>query len=73
MVQRVRRIGMTGQEACPTSKVNSIAARGEADQCRARALLECKTCGHLMPTAAGQAKVDCNVSLGVQLFLGKLP
>ena len=36
------------------------------------ALYECQTCGHLMPTAAGQAKVDRHVSLGVRLFLGQL-
>lgn len=37
------------------------------------ALHECRTCGHLMPTAAGQAKVDRNVNMGIRLFLGKLP
>jgi len=36
------------------------------------ALHECLTCGHLMPTRAGQAKVDRNVAVGVSLFLGKL-
>ena len=36
------------------------------------ALHECQTCGHLMPTRAGQAKVDRNVEMGVRLFLGKL-
>lgn len=33
------------------------------------ALHECSTCGHLMPTPAGQAKVDCNVEMGIRLFL----
>lgn len=37
------------------------------------ALHECLSCGHLMPTAAGQAKVDRNVALGIRLFLGQLP
>jgi hypothetical protein len=37
------------------------------------ALHECQTCGHLMPTPAGQAKVDRNVSMGIRLFLGQLP
>jgi hypothetical protein len=37
------------------------------------ALYECQSCGHLMPTAAGQAKVDRNVNMGIRLFLGQLP
>lgn len=37
------------------------------------ALHECLTCGHLMPTPAGQAKVDRNVDMGIRLFLGQLP
>ena len=36
------------------------------------ALHECLTCGHLMPTPAGQAKVDRNVEIGIRLFLGQL-
>jgi hypothetical protein len=36
------------------------------------ALYECQSCGHLMPTAAGQAKVDRNVNMGIRLFLGQL-
>ncbi len=36
------------------------------------ALHECQTCGHLMPTLAGQAKVNRNVSMGMRLFLGQL-
>ena len=36
------------------------------------ALHECRTCGHLMPTPAGQAKVDRNVAMGIRLFLGQL-
>ena len=36
------------------------------------ALHECQTCGHLMPTPAGQAKVARNVDLGIRLFLGQL-
>ena len=34
---------------------------------------QCQTCGHLMPTLAGQAKVDRNVAMGIRLFLGQLP
>jgi hypothetical protein len=30
------------------------------------------TCGHLMPTPAGQGKVDRNVEMAVRLFLGQL-
>ncbi len=36
------------------------------------ALHECLRCGHLMPTPAGQAKVDRNVAMGIRLFLGQL-
>jgi hypothetical protein len=36
------------------------------------ALHECLTCGHLMPTPAGQAKVDRNVEMGIRLFLRQL-
>jgi hypothetical protein len=36
------------------------------------ALYQCQTCGHLIPTPAGQAKVDRNVNLGIRLFLGQL-
>jgi len=36
------------------------------------ALHECQSCGHLMPTRAGQAKVDRCVERGIQLFLGLL-
>jgi hypothetical protein len=32
------------------------------------ALYECQCCGHLMPTPAGQAKVDRNVNMGIRLF-----
>ncbi len=37
------------------------------------ALHQCQSCGHLMPTSAGQAKVDRNVGMGIRLFLGQLP
>jgi hypothetical protein len=36
------------------------------------ALHECLRRGHLMPTPAGQAKVDRNVAMGIRLFLGQL-
>jgi hypothetical protein len=36
------------------------------------ALYERQTCGHLMPTPAGQAKVARNVDIGIRLFLGQL-
>ena len=36
------------------------------------ALFECQACGHLMPTPAGQAKVDRNIDMGIRLFLGQL-
>lgn len=37
------------------------------------ALYECKTCGHLMPTPAGWAKIERNVALDILLFTGQLP
>lgn len=36
------------------------------------ALYECQSCGHLMPTPAGQAKVERCVARGIQLFPGLL-
>ena len=36
------------------------------------ALYECLSCGNLMPTAAGQAKVDRNVAMAIRFFLGEL-
>ena len=36
------------------------------------ALHECQSCGHLMPTPAGQAKVERCVERGIELFLGRL-
>ncbi|HYT71261.1 MAG TPA: hypothetical protein VEK78_07740 [Gemmatimonadales bacterium] len=36
------------------------------------ALHECRSCGHLMPTPAGQAKVQRCVQQGIDLFLGRL-
>jgi hypothetical protein len=35
-------------------------------------LYECQTCGHLMPTPAGRAKVDRNVAMAIRFFLGQL-
>jgi len=37
------------------------------------ALYECQSCGHLIPTPAGQAKVNRHVAMGTRLFLGQLP
>jgi len=36
------------------------------------ALHECQSCGHLVPTPAGQAKVARCVQRGIDLFLGRL-
>ena len=36
------------------------------------ALHECRSCGHLMPTPAGQAKVERCVQQGIDFFLGRL-
>ena len=36
------------------------------------ALHQCLSCGHQMPTPAGQAKVDGNVDIGVRSFRGQL-
>ena len=37
------------------------------------ALHECQTCGYMMPTVAGQAKVDRLVGGTISLLLGQLP
>lgn len=37
------------------------------------ALHECDACGHLMPTAAGHAKIERCVARGIEFFLGLLP
>ena len=37
------------------------------------ALHECHACGHLMPTAAGKAKVERCVARGIEFFLGLIP
>lgn len=34
------------------------------------ALHECQSCGHLMPTAAGRAKIERCVARGIEFFLG---
>jgi len=34
------------------------------------ALHQCPSCGHLIPTAAGQAKVERCVARGIEFFLG---
>jgi len=36
------------------------------------ALHECQSCGYLMPTPAGQAKVTRCVQRGIDFFLGRL-
>lgn len=36
------------------------------------ALHACQSCGHLMPTPAGQAKVDRCVARGIEFLLGLL-
>jgi hypothetical protein len=36
------------------------------------AMYKCQACGHLMPTRAGQAKVDKLVPQGIELFMGTL-
>jgi hypothetical protein len=37
------------------------------------ALYVCRACGHLMPTAAGQAKIERGVAISMRVFLGDLP
>jgi hypothetical protein len=37
------------------------------------ALYVCSACGHLMPTAAGWAKVERCVAMSMRVFLGDLP
>ena len=47
--------------------------RGKQIHVNRVALHQCQACGHLMPTRAGQAKVDRLVARSIQLFLGQLP
>jgi hypothetical protein len=47
--------------------------RGKQIHVNRVALHQCQSCGHLMPTRAGQAKVDRLVARSIQLFLGQLP
>ena len=49
------------------------AVRGKQIHVNRVALHQCESCGHLMPTRAGQAKVDRLVTRSTQLFLGLLP
>jgi hypothetical protein len=37
------------------------------------ALYVCRACGHLMPTVAGQAKIERCVEMSMRVFLGDLP
>jgi predicted nucleic-acid-binding Zn-ribbon protein len=45
---------------------------GKEIQVQRVALYECQTCGYLMPTPAGMAKVARCVQRGIDLFLGNL-
>jgi hypothetical protein len=47
--------------------------RGKQIHVNRVALHQCDACGHLMPTRAGQAKVDRLVARTLELFLGQLP
>jgi hypothetical protein len=41
--------------------------------CTASRCTSTRPCGHLMPTATGQAKVDRCVARGIEFFLGLIP
>ncbi|HEV2283621.1 MAG TPA: hypothetical protein VGX75_14655 [bacterium] len=47
--------------------------RGKQIHVNRVALHQCSSCGHLMPTRAGQAKVDRLVAASIELFLGQRP
>ena len=57
----------------PVVLTDPPAVRGKHVHVNRVALHECNSCGHLMPTRAGQAKVDRLVARTIQLFLGQLP
>src|ERR1700680_3983231 len=61
---------LTGQTTYPVQLSGPL--EGKQVHVGRVALHECLTCGHLMPTPAGQAKVDRNVDMGIRLFLGQL-
>ena len=57
----------------PVELTGPAPLRGKQIHVNRVALHQCESCGHLMPTRAGQAKVDRLVTRSIQLFLGLLP
>jgi hypothetical protein len=57
----------------PVVLTGPASLRGRQIQVNRVALHQCQSCGHLMPTRAGQAKVYRLVARTIQLFLGQLP
>ena len=65
---RVRRI-----TTYPVGLTAPASVRGKQIPVNRVALHQCDAGGHLMPTRAGQAKVDRLVARSIELFLGHLP
>jgi ribosomal protein L37AE/L43A len=57
----------------PVELTGPAPLRGKQIHVNRVALHQCESCGHLMPTRAGQAKVDRLVARSIELFLGQLP
>ncbi len=56
----------------PVRLTSPAALAGKEIHVHRVALHECQSCGHLMPTPAGQAKVARCVQRGIDFFLGRL-
>ena len=57
----------------PVELTGPAPLRGKPIHVNRVALHECQSCGHRMPTRAGQATVDRLVARSIQRFLGPLP
>ena len=57
----------------PVVLTNPAPLRGKQIHVHRVALHQCDSCGHRMPTRAGQVKVDRLVAGSIQLFLGQRP
>ena len=57
----------------PVQLTEPLSLAGKQIHVHRVALYACQSCGHLMPTAAGKAKVERCVARGIELFLGLIP
>lgn len=57
----------------PVQLTEPLSLAGKQIHVHRVALYECQSCGHLMPTAAGKAKIERCVARGIEFFLGLIP